>query len=186
MVCEGRGQSCGTGRRQVTLLASAPDWLVIILLSLLLLAALQDGWKLQISDWLSGAIAIGALFAVVLEGPVLSLWQNFLLFAAVLAVGTFAFGRGWMGGGDIKLLAAASLWFNLSDGWKLLVAIAIAGGIEAILILIARRLPWSQGIRDRALLLRRGGPIPYGIAIALGVALMGWWLRIWNTPFIHF
>jgi len=38
-------------------------------------------------------------------------------------------------------------------------------------------LPWSDGARAGALLLQRKGPIPYGIAIALGVALMGWWLR---------
>ena len=168
------------------LLLTAPDWLAGLLLLLLVIAAIQDGWRLRISDWISGGIAIGAFVALVLDGPVAGLWQNFLLFAAVLAIGTFMFGRGWMGGGDIKLLAASSLWFNLSDGWKLLVAIAIAGGIEALLIIILRRLPWSDGARGKVLLLRRRGPIPYGIAIALGVALMGWWLRIWNSPFIHF
>jgi len=168
------------------LLVTAPDWLAYVLLFLLAAAAIQDGWRLRISDWISGLIALLAFAALLLDGPVSGLWQNFLLFAAVLAVGTFMFGRGWMGGGDIKLLAASSLWFNLSDGWKLLVAIAIAGGIEALLIIIIRRLPWSDAARSRALLLRRKGPIPYGIAIALGVALMGWWLRIWNTPFFHF
>lgn len=168
------------------LLATAPDWLAALLLLLLVIAAIQDGWRLRISDWLSGGIAVLAFVALVLDGPVVGLWQNFLLFAVVLAVGTFMFGRGWMGGGDIKLLAASALWFNLSDGWKLLVAIAIAGGIEALLIIIVRRLPWSDALRTKVLLLRRRGPIPYGIAIALGVALMGWWLRIWNSPFIHF
>jgi prepilin peptidase CpaA len=168
------------------LLVTAPDWLAGLLLLLLLLAAVQDGWRLRISDWISGLIAVGAFAALVLDGPVSGLWQNFVLFVAVLAVGTFMFGRGWMGGGDIKLLAASSLWFNLADGWKMLVAIALAGGIEALLIMIVRRLPWSESSRARALLLKRGGPIPYGIAIALGVALMGWWLRIWNTPFIQF
>ena len=159
------------------LLVTAPDWLAVLLLILLLLAAIQDGWRLTISDWISGAIALGAFGALVLDGPVSGLWQNFLLFAAVLAVGTFMFGRGWMGGGDIKLLAASALWFNLGDGWRLLVAIALVGGIEALLIIVMRRLPWSDAARNKALLLRRGGPIPYGIAIALGVALMGWWLR---------
>lgn len=168
------------------LLVTAPDWLAGLLLLMLLLAAIQDGWRLKISDWLSGGIAILAFLALVLDGPVSGLWQNFLLFAAVLAVGTFMFGRGWMGGGDVKLLAASSLWFNLGDGWKLLVAIALAGGIEALLIIILRRLPWSDNARGKALLLRRRGPIPYGIAIALGVALMCWWLRFWNTPFYHF
>ena len=168
------------------LLVTAPDWLAGLLLLLLVLAAIQDGWRLRISDWISGLIAIGAFAALILDGPVSGIWQNFVLFVAVLAVGTFMFGRGWMGGGDVKLLAAASLWFNLSDGWKALVAIAIAGGIETLLLMIIRRMPWSDGARAKALLLKRGGPIPYGIAIALGVALMGWWLRIWNTPFIHF
>jgi prepilin peptidase CpaA len=159
------------------LLVAAPDWLAALLLLLLLIAAIEDGWRLKISNWISGLIVIGAFAALVLDGPVSGLWQNFLLFAVVLAVGTFMFGRGWMGGGDIKLLAASSLWFNLSDGWKLLVAIAIAGGIEALVIIILRRMPWPDAARRKALLLRRGGPIPYGIAIALGVALMGWWHR---------
>ena len=159
------------------LLVTAPDWVAALLLLLLVLAALQDGWRLRISDWISGLVAILAFVALVLDGPVSGLWQNFLLFAGVLAVGTFMFGRGWMGGGDIKLLAASSLWFNLSDGWRLLSAIAIAGGVEALVIMIVRRLPWSDTARSKVLLLSRRGLIPYGIAIALGVALMGWWLR---------
>lgn len=159
------------------LLSAAPDWLAALLLLLLVIAAIQDGWRLRISDWISGGVAICAFVALLLDWPIAGLWQNFLLFAAVLAIGTFMFGRGWMGGGDIKLLAASALWFNLADGWKLLVAIAVAGGIEALLIIILRRLPWSDAARSRALLLRRRGPIPYGIAIALGVASMGWWLR---------
>jgi prepilin peptidase CpaA len=161
----------------VRLLVTAPDWVAALLLLLLVLAALQDGWRLRISDWISGLVAILAFVALVLDGPVSGLWQNFLLFAGVLAVGTFMFGRGWMGGGDIKLLAASSLWFNLSDGWRLLSAIAIAGGVEALVIMIVRRLPWSDAARSKVLLLSRRGLIPYGIAIALGVALMGWWLR---------
>lgn len=161
----------------MTLLASAPGWLVALFLFLLLVAAVEDGWRLQISDWTSGAIAAGAFIAIGIDGPIASLWQNFLLFAAVLGLGTFMFGRGWMGGGDIKLLAASALWFDLSSGWKLLAAIAIAGGVEALSILALRRLPWPQQEKQRVLLLKRGEGIPYGIAIALGVALMTYWLR---------
>lgn len=161
----------------MTLLASAPYWLAIGLLILLFLAAAQDGWKLEISDWISGAIALSAFLAVAIDGPAAGLWQNLLLFVAVLALGTFMFGRGWMGGGDIKLLAASALWFDLSSGWKLLVAIAIAGGLEALAVILLRRMPWPQRWRDRVLLLKRREGIPYGIAIALGVALMAFWLR---------
>ena len=71
------------------LLVTAPDWVAALLLLLLVLAALQDGWRLRISDWISGLVAILAFVALVLDGPVSGLWQNFLLFAGVLAVGTF-------------------------------------------------------------------------------------------------
>ena len=161
----------------MTLLGLAPDWLAALLLLLLLLAAAEDGWRMEISNWTSAAIAIGAFVAVALDGPVTGIWQNILLFAGVLAIGTILFDRGWMGGGDIKLLAACSLWFDLSSGWKLLVAIAIAGGIETLAVMGLRRLPWPDAMRQRVLLLRRGEGIPYGIAIALGVALMAYWLR---------
>lgn len=161
----------------MNLLASAPGWLATILFLLLLAAAVQDGWRLQISDWISAGVAVAAFVALALAGPIVGLWQNFALFAAVLALGTFAFGRGWMGGGDIKLLAASALWFDLSNGWRLLVAIAIAGGLEALIVMALRRLNWPASLRQRVLLLRPREGIPYGIAIALGVALMGWWLR---------
>ena len=161
----------------MNLLATAPDWLVAILLALLLFAAAEDGWRLRISNLTSGAIAIGAFVAVAVNGPIVGLWQNVALFAAVLLVGTFMFGRGWMGGGDVKLLAACALWFDLSSGWKALVAISLAGGIEAVAVILLRTLHWPDSLRQRVLLLKPREGIPYGIAIALGVAVMAIWLR---------
>ena len=161
----------------MNLLATAPDWLAASLLFLLFLAAAEDGWRMQISNLTSGAIAIGAFVAVALDGPIVGLWQNVVLFVAMLVVGTFAFGRSWMGGGDVKLLAGCALWFDLSSGWKALVAIAIVGGIEAIAVILLRKLPWPESWRQRVLLLKRREGIPYGIAIALGVAMMAVWLR---------
>ena len=161
----------------MNLLATAPDWLAAIYLFLLLIAAAEDGWRMQISNLTSGAIAIGAFVAVAMDGPVIGLWQNVVLFVAMLVIGTFMFGRGWMGGGDVKLLAGSALWFDLSTGWKALVAIAIVGGIEAVAVILLRRLPWPESWRQRVLLLKRREGIPYGIAIALGVAVMAVWLR---------
>lgn len=158
----------------MNLLASAPDWLTATFLILLLIAAIEDGWRMKISNLTSGAIALGAFAALLLVGPAIGFWQNLVLFLVVLVVGTFMFGRGWMGGGDIKLLAASALWFDLSSGWKLMVAIATAGGLEALIVIGMRRLPWPESIRKRAFLLRKREDIPYGIAIAFGVALMAW------------
>jgi prepilin peptidase CpaA len=161
----------------VNLIASAPTWLAALLFLLLLTAAVEDGWRARISNFTCAMIVVGAFVAVALDGPIVGLWQNLLLFGAVLVVGTFLFARGAMGGGDIKLLAASALWFDLDSGWKMLVAIALAGGIEALVLVAVRRALPSAGRSRRIALLRRGEGIPYGIAIAAGVSLMGWWLR---------
>ena len=161
----------------MTLLASAPGWLAAILLLLFLAAAVEDLWRLQIGDWLSAGVAAGAFLALGIGGAVAGIWQNLLLFALVLGLGTLLFARGWMGGGDVKLLAAAALWFDLHHGWKMLVAVAIAGGLESLMILSLRLLPWSAGARTRIAWLRKGEALPYGVAIAAGMIWIGLKIR---------
>ena len=160
----------------MTLLASAPGWLAAVLFLLLLLAAAEDAWRMEIADWTSGAVAVAALIAAAVEGPETALWQNLLLATAALGFGWLLFRLDAWGGGDVKLLAASALWFDLSSGWKMLVTVSLVGGIETLIVLGLRRLPWSDAARNQALPLRKDEGIPYGIAIALGVALVGWWL----------
>lgn len=161
----------------MTLLASAPQWLAIILFLLLAFAALEDLWRLEIADWTCAGVALLAFLALAIDGPMMELWQNLLMFALVLGVGTLLFVRGWMGGGDVKLLAASALWFDLDQGWKMLVAVSLAGGIETLLMLLLRRLPMNERIRASVAFLKRGEAIPYGLAIATGMAVMGLLLR---------
>lgn len=161
----------------MTLLTSAPGWLAQILFLLLLLASLEDLWRLQIEDWLSAGIALAAFGSLAVDGPAVGLWQNLLLSALVLGIGTFLFRRGWMGGGDVKLLAACALWFDLGQGWKMLVAVAIAGGIESVLIMILRLLPWPESCRRRFEWLGKEEALPYGVAIAAGMSWMGLAIR---------
>jgi prepilin peptidase CpaA len=157
----------------VTLLASAPVWLAALLFLLLVLAAMEDLWRLEINDWVCGAVAAAAFLALAMNGPAGQFWQNLLLFAAILGFGTLLFVRGWMGGGDVKLLAACALWFNLGQGWKMLVAVAIVGGLETLLVILLRALPWRPTLRNRLAVLRPNDGIPYGLAIGIGVALIG-------------
>ena len=161
----------------MNLLASAPAWLAAILYVLLVIAAVEDGWRMRIGNLTSGAIAVGALVAVAFAGPIVGLWQNLALFVGVLAIGTFFFARSWMGGGDVKLLAAGALWCDFSTGWKMLVAVALAGGVETVLIMLSRGFNWSDRTLERVEFLRRRGGIPYGIAIAAGLILVTWWSR---------
>ncbi|MEA1072518.1 A24 family peptidase [Sphingomonas sp. LY160] len=155
----------------MNLAALAPAWLAIFLLLVMAASAVEDIWRMEIEDWLSGAVAAGAIVAAIAAGPTLGLWQNTLLALSVLAVGWWLFVRGAMGGGDVKLLTAAALWFDLSSGWKMLVAVAVVGGLVTIVMIAVRHLPWPATARTRVVSLRRDEGIPYGVAIAAGVGL---------------
>ncbi|HMI40446.1 MAG TPA: prepilin peptidase [Sphingomicrobium sp.] len=135
---------------------------------LLVLAAMEDLWRLRISNWICAAIIVAAFVAVMQAGPVAQLWQNVAVFAALLAVGTPLFAYGKMGGGDVKLFAATGLWFDLAGAGRMIVAVMIAGGLVAIFVIVLRTMKWSQEWRERIAVLRPKGGIPYGVAIAIG------------------
>jgi prepilin peptidase CpaA len=92
-----------------------------------------------------------------------SAWVNATVFIVILALGTAAFGAGWLGGGDVKLLAGIGLWLDLRAAPGLLAAVFIAGGIVALTYIFVRRFFGIGGS------VRLGkGRIAYGIAIAVG------------------
>jgi prepilin peptidase CpaA len=155
----------------VNLTAEAPQWLALILAILLIAAALEDAVRLRISNLTVGLVLVTAIGAAIAAGFDLRLWQNLVVFLALLAVGTPMFAAGKLGGGDVKLLAAAGLWFDFAGAVWLLVAVALAGGVLALLVLVIRSFNWSEEIRRRAVLLRPGGGIPYGVAIAAGALI---------------
>jgi prepilin peptidase CpaA len=90
----------------------------------------------------------------------------------VFAVGAFLFARGWMGGGDVKLIGAVALWAGPSLLSHFAVATCLAGTALALVILspLGRRMPLPS---PEALGLAGGGsparqPMPFGVAIAAG------------------
>jgi prepilin peptidase CpaA len=96
---------------------------------------------------------------------------------AVFLVGAVLFARGWLGGGDVKLLSAATLWAGPAGTPALLMLTGVLGGALALFLL----MPFGSQIAMavRALLgqpspsTERGlaTPVPYGVAIA-GAALI--------------
>lgn len=123
----------------------------------LLVAAFTDLRSRQISNKLNAAVALGAPFFWWATGLSLGdvAWQlGVALLALVILAGLFALR--WMGGGDVKLLAALALWVKPGDFGLLIIYMAIIGGVLTLAFgawHIARRQ------RDRLV-------IPYGIAIA--------------------
>lgn len=158
----------------MTIAAAAPGWLVGILFVLLAVAALEDGWRLRIANLIVLGVAATGVAAIFFAGIGWEAWQPLLLAMAILIVGTPLFSAGWLGGGDVKLLAASGTWFMLDDGWKMLTAVAIIGGLLTLLALLVRRFRRTDsGIA----LFRRGVGVPYGIAIAIGVSATIIWSR---------
>jgi prepilin peptidase CpaA len=160
----------------------APYWAFTGLLILLVLAALQDAVMLKISNYLVGAVLLLAVVAIAVAGPRLELWENGAAFLLALVIGTFLFGRGILGGGDVKLFAATILWFDFTGAARLLLWTAISGGVLAILIIVLRTLPWPDRLRSRVRVLQPKAGIPYGIAIAAGAILTSLMLGMSAAP----
>lgn len=134
--------------------------LLIALAIALVVAAFTDMRSRQISNWLNGAIALGAPLFWWSSG--LALWPDIALQIAV-AVAAFAvfaglFALKMMGGGDVKLLTALALWVSPTIFMQLLVVMALAGGVLTVLMVC-----WHTMRRQKEKL-----AIPYGVAIAFG------------------
>ena len=134
--------------------------LLVGLAAILIVAAVIDVRTFTISNRLNATVALLApLYWLSIAMP---LWPGM---AIQLAAGAFvftllagAFYAGMMGGGDVKLAAALSLWFSPSGTVKLLVLMSLAGGVLTLGV-----LAWHRARK------REGRPeIPYGVAIAFG------------------
>ena len=145
---------------------------------LLAVAVLIDAETLRIPNRL--CLALVAIYpAYLLASPIQVDWPGALLLAtAVFAAGLGAFAAGWMGGGDVKLMAATALWVGPAWFTDFLLVTAIVGGGIAVLMLSGIRFTVAQAveaagfadIRDVIL----GRSIPYGVAIAAGGWVAGW------------
>jgi len=95
--------------------------------------------------------------------------------ALVLVAGFALFSFGWIGGGDAKLAAATALWFGFNHLFDYLIYSSILGGALTLLLIQFRMFPLPQVLVGRdwiERLHRRGGGIPYGIALAAAALLV--------------
>lgn len=138
-----------------------PDVVSLAILVLGVVVRCEDGGQ---------AIAISAAVAV-------------LLFVLLIPLQSF----GLIGGGDLKLLAALAFGLSPLASYQMISCVIMAGGVLAAVYLALRRVAPRRvaarpGSRRRSLAhriwavelwrIRRGAPLPYGIAIAAGAALI--------------
>lgn len=135
----------------------------------------------RVSGFLCGAFVVAAYFAGLSMETFL--W-HLGVGAAVLAAGIAFYSMKWIGGGDAKLLAAASLWIGADNFVLYLGEVAVLGGVLAVIILAYRQFPLDAfPLPEWALRLhKRGSGIPYGLAIA-GAALMIYPDTAWFAAF---
>lgn len=154
----------------MNLVATAPIWLIVLLVAALAAAAIEDAVRLRISNATCLVVLVAAIVAMALHGFPLALWQNIVVFLVLLVIGAAVFAMGHVGGGDVKLLACLGLWVNLSAALWLVASIFLAGGVIALVYLavgVARRTSRRDGSK------RIGQTqIPYGLAIVAGAALI--------------
>jgi prepilin peptidase CpaA len=103
---------------------------------------------------------------------------------AVFVVGAVLFARGWLGGGDVKLLAAATLWAGPAGTASLLMLTGVLGGALALFLLMPfgnQMLMAARGLLGQPLVSTGRG---LGIAVPYGVAIAGASLIVVLSPHI--
>ena len=130
----------------MNLAAEAPQWLALIVAVLLLAAAIEDAVRLRISNLIVLLVIVAAVVAVVIAGPELALWKNLVVFVGLLAIGTPMFAAGKLGGGDVKLLAAAGLWFDFAGALWMILAVALVLVAVVLTVVIMRYMSSPRGV----------------------------------------
>ncbi|GAA4643180.1 hypothetical protein GCM10023115_11400 [Pontixanthobacter gangjinensis] len=140
--------------------------LLVALAIALVTAAFTDMRRRQIDNWLNAGIVLAAPLWWWASGltlwPGIALQLGVALAAFVVLAGLFALRA--MGGGDVKLLTALALWIEPTWFLKLLIVMALVGGVLTIVM-----GSWHIMRRNRERL-----AIPYGVAIsAAGLWVLG-------------
>jgi prepilin peptidase CpaA len=132
--------------------------LLAALAAALLTAAFTDLRSRRIANWLNLGIALGAPLFWYASG--LSLWPDVAsqigVAFATFAVLSILFALKAMGGGDVKLLTALALWIAPAHFLKLVIMMALVGGVLTLFF-----GGWHVIRRQRHKI-----AIPYGVAIA--------------------
>lgn len=89
----------------------------------------------MVAGYLPLAIAAGLGWTAILSSVIAA--------ALIFFIGFAAFCAGWMGGGDVKLAAVATLWIGAGMVVPLIALAALFGGVLAGLLIVLHR--WQEG-----------------------------------------
>lgn len=149
---------------------------LLLILGVMVPAVVTDLKSLRIPNWLS---LVGFVAGITLHG-LLGGWGGMgmaALAGIVLLLVTFPlFAIGWLGAGDVKLLAATgAIAGNIPLAFWILLLTMVSGGLVSLAILL-KQLGLRQAVYLPVLLVTRGAIplqdkamyVPYSLAIATG------------------
>ena len=157
------------------------SWIIpiasVVQIVLLLYVATIDIATRLIRNEICLALALLGI-AAQLSSP-MQIAQSLIAAAILLLLLLVIYQRGWIGGGDVKLLVALAIGLPLTGVIELLTTTALAGGVLALVHLMMRLLPYPKLAPAGSSLARRiyaverwrhlrHAPLPYGVAIACG------------------
>lgn len=155
--------------------------LVFVFPGLLVGAAVWDLMSYTIPNKLICALLTvfcTVLAALALTGSGLT-WQDagFHLLAGFVALlaGMALFAAGYIGGGDAKLFAAASLWLGWNALFEYTILATLLGGALTLGLLVFRRIPLPIFLARQTWVARLADPregIPYGVALSAAALLV--------------
>jgi prepilin peptidase CpaA len=144
--------------------------LLLVFPAAMAFAGAMDLLTMTIPNRVSLALLAAFAAAAPLTGmPWPQFFSHLLAGFMMLAVGILMFARGWIGGGDAKLLAVVVLWLGFESVVQYLFLVAALGGLLAAAILTYRSLVPPLWLANHSWALRLHDPrsgIPYGIALA--------------------
>ncbi|SDH10399.1 prepilin peptidase CpaA [Bradyrhizobium sp. Rc2d] len=154
----------------------APTASILEILLLLYVATIDVATRLIRNEF---CLALALLGIVAQLNSPIGLAQSLTTAAILFLLLLILYTRGWMGGGDVKLLVALTVGLPPSGVMQLLTVTVLAGGVLALVHLMMRHLPYPRLAPAGSSLARRvyaierwrhlrHAPLPYGVAIACG------------------
>jgi prepilin peptidase CpaA len=134
-------------------------------------AIVSDFTRLRIANWIPATLTALFLVYAVIRLDVSTFGAHLMLAGMVFAFGFVSFVLGWVGGGDVKLMTALTLWAGPSLGPDLLILTTLGGGIMAFSLLLLRNSTQARILMPTAAPFRRirsfaeRGVCPYGLAM---------------------
>ena len=162
------------------MILSPANPLIFLAAATLAFASLHDIGFRTIPDWLSATLAADGILLRLLDHR---LPAGLGCGLAVFLLATFCWRRGWIGGGDVKLLGATAIMVPPTLVPAFILAVSLAGGVLALLYLLLERIIPAPRLRQSASLLRRvltvecrrirrRTSLPYATAISAAALLM--------------